>query len=123
MSGKDKTNENEDNTGNVDQTSDDVTINNDGAGDAMAAGGTAEDADEKLQKIIDAQNEQIEKLVANTESLQNQIGVLLRGGASITDGKSDENTADGDKDDEYTPLSELGAEMGKRRYNNVNLKE
>ena len=125
MSGKDNV-KNMDNE-NMDNENTNDTITNAGAsGDGVAAGGTAEDTTVEAAKdeLIANQKSMIETLIDTTKSLQDQISVLLRNGASITDDNADGN-ADGNADDneEYIPLSQLGAEMGQRRYENVNSKE
>lgn len=143
MSGKDNVmnvsdNKNDDleNMGNV--GNEDATITNAGAsGDGVAVGGTTEDTTVEAAKdeLIANQKSMIETLIDTTKSLQDQIGVLLRNGATITDGNADDNAAgntdgnaDGNadnkpEDEEYISLSQLGAEMGTRRYENVNSKE
>ena len=125
-----KDNENKGNE-NMDNENINATITNAGAsGNDVAAGGTAEDTtvENAKDELIANQKSMIETLIDTTKSLQDQISVLLRNGASITDGNADDNAdgnADSNADDgeEYIPLSQLGAEMGQRRYENVNSKE
>lgn len=134
MNGKD----NIENTGNenLDNENANATITNAGAsGDGVAVGGTTEDTTVETAKdeLIANQKSMIETLIDTTKSLQDQIGVLLRNGATITDGNADDNAADNtdgnatdkpeDGKEEYITLSQLGAEMGTRRYENVNSKE
>lgn len=103
----------------------DATMSDDDASE-VAAGGTAEDtAFAEYESIIEKKDKQIETLLETANSLQNQINVLLRNGASISDVINNEVEPNEPKNDadEYVSLSDLGHEMGQRRYDNVNYKE
>lgn len=96
------------------------------AGAAADAGAkTPEDTDVKADprdKIIEQQTSTIDTLLERTEQLTKQINSLLAMGAQINDGKADTGaqtqtqtqTFSPFEDDEYVPLRDLGAEIGKR---------
>lgn len=114
-----------------DNTSIDVNLTNDNEkGDNNSAApdesgiGKPEEPD-KAAEIIAKQNAAIEKLLEMQDKLQSQIGVLLRNGASITD-EPNSNANDDDKsinEGEYKTLAELGGEIGRREYKNINKEE
>lgn len=92
------------------------------AGDAADAGAkTPEDTDVRADprdKIIEQQTSTIDTLLQRTEQLTKQINSLLAMGAQINDGKADtgEQTQAPSpiEDEEYVPLRNLGAEIGKK---------
>lgn len=103
----------------------DATMADDEAS-AVAVGGTTEETTVvDYETIIEQKDRQIETLLESAKNLQNQINVLLRNGASISDSINNEVESNESKNDvdEYVSLSDLGHEMGQRRYENVNSKE
>jgi hypothetical protein len=91
------------------------------AGDAADAGAkTPEDTGAKVDprdKIIEQQTTTIDTLLQRTEQLTKQINSLLAMGAQINDGKADtveQTQTHSPIDEEYVPLKDLGAELGKR---------
>lgn len=103
----------EENTNDSQMTDSNDTIEPQGE---SAAGSTAEDTLESYQKLVEQLTAQNAELIKSQESLQSQIGELIRNGA--TAGKpstSAESTTEPD-DEPYVPLAELGSEIGKRDY-------
>lgn len=101
----------------------------DGAGD-----GTPEDTLGAYKSIIEQQKKQIDTMLDNQKSLQNQISVLIRNGASpngrndtgnnVLDGSgSGGNDSDHDSQEPYVTLAELGSEIGKRDFHSHNVQE
>lgn len=92
------------------------------AGDAADAGAkTPEDTDVRADprdKIIEQQTSTIDTLLERTEQLTKQINNLLAMGAQINDGKADTGAQaqphNPIEEEEYVPLRDLGAEIGKR---------
>lgn len=86
----------------------------------ISAGENApEDTPNAQQQIINQQNETIAALLERTQSLTNQINELIRNGAAINDGNStnaqqQQQAATPSLADDYIPLKDLGAEIGKR---------
>lgn len=113
------------NVDNIVSINDNATMSDDDASE-VAAGGTAEDTTiADYESIIEKKDKQIEMLLESAKNLQNQINVLLRSGASISDVINNEVELNEPKNDadKYVSLSDLGHEMGQRRYDNVNYKE
>ena len=90
---------------------------------ATAAGDAAdaEDTDVKVDprdKIIEQQTTTIDTLLERTEQLTKQINSLLAMGAQINDGNADATeqtqTHSPIDDEEYVPLRDLGAMIGKK---------
>ena len=81
-----------------------------------AEGRTSEDTPNYADDLK-RQSDLIDKLIAQNESLTNQISTLIRNGVAINDGKktSDESilnqTSIDDFRDEFIPLEELGKKM------------
>lgn len=67
-----------------------------------------------MAEIIEAQGRQIERLIEANSNLMQQIGVMLRSGAAITDTQPQaQPPADPTKADDYVSLADLGKEVGK----------
>ena len=79
---------------------------------------TPEDTPNAQQQIINQQNETIAALLERTQSLTNQINELIRNGAAITDNSTNaqqqQQAPTPSLADDYIPLKDLGAEIGKR---------
>lgn len=88
-----------------------------------AAGSTAEDTLEAYRGIVDQMKVQNDLLMKANESLQAQISVLIRNGASTVPGEPQVQAQSpdpiGDKD--YVPLADLGFEIGKKDYRSHNM--
>lgn len=114
-------------TGGMQTLPDDGTMQTGRAGEAGAAVSTAEDTHAKM---VEMQQRQIDQLIKQNESLQSQIGILLRNGASVTDeanqaekpqiGNLTQEQFDYRNSEKYVSLAELGKQAGKRDYENVN---
>lgn len=114
------------NIANLQNSSNIANIAATAAGDAADAGtNIPEDTDAKADprdKIIEQQTSTIDALLERTEQLTKQINNLLAMGAQINDGKADGieqtqtqmQTFNPFEDDEYVPLKDLGAEIGKK---------
>lgn len=116
-------------TGGVQTPNNDGTIDTGNANDSSAAGSSAEDT---LKSVIAQSQDQVAKLIEQNQSLQSQIEMLLRNGATINDNAQAQAQAQevenmtldqfNEKHSEnYVSLSDLGAEIGKREYKNVNI--
>lgn len=85
---------------------------------------------ETAEDTIARQQEQIDKLIANSESLKSQIEKLIRGTATGDDKQTQSETHYSDtltpeqmenlNSEKYISLQDLGAEFGKREYKNIN---
>lgn len=116
---------------NLQTISQDDNVQTGNASEAGAAGSSAEDT---LTKLFEQSQAQVAQLVEQNKSLQDQIGMLLRNGASVTDnnGTSTPNDTtqkignmtqaqfDYKQSEEYVSLADLGKEIGKREYKNMN---
>lgn len=123
-------------TGGMQTLSNDDTMQTGNAGNAGAAGSSAEDT---YAKMFEQSQAQVAQLIEQNKSLQNQIGTLLRSGASITDdsqqqqqqqaqqaqqvGNMTQAQAEYKRSEDYVSLSDLGKEIGKREYKNDNIEE
>lgn len=93
-----------------------ATIEEQGEG---AADSTAEDTLKSYEKLVEQLSAQNAELMKNQQSLQSQIGELIRNGA--TAGKPSADTESTTEPEEpYVPLAELGKELGKRDYKSHN---
>lgn len=111
---------------------DDGTI--EGQAQASAEGSTSEDTLGAYKALFDMQKEQIDSLLKTNQSLQSQIGVLIRNGASphgsgLDNGNRLPGNGDTSNDDPgmgvehqepYVSLADLGSEIGKRDYHSHN---
>ena len=98
-----------------------VTI--DSTSEDVAAGVTAEDTARAYDALFNQLRGENDKLAQANRSLQAQIGILLRNGASVGDTSQVINEPGQDQASEpeppsepYVSLADLGAEIGKRDY-------
>lgn len=98
-----------------------VTI--DSTSEDAAAGVTAEDTARAYDALFNQLRGENDKLAQANRSLQAQIGILLRNGASVGDTSQAINEPGRDQANEpeppsepYVSLADLGAEIGKRDY-------
>ena len=98
-----------------------VTI--DSTSEDAAAGVTAEDTARAYDALFNQLRGENDKLAQANRSLQAQIGILLRNGASVSDMSQAINEPGQDQANEpeppsepYVSLADLGAEIGKRDY-------
>ena len=98
-----------------------VTI--DSTSEDVAAGVTAEDTARAYDALFNQLRGENDKLAQANRSLQAQIGILLRNGASVGDTSQAINEPGRDQANEpeppsepYVSLADLGAEIGKRDY-------
>ena len=98
-----------------------VTI--DSTSEDVAAGVTAEDTARAYDALFNQLRGENDKLAKANRSLQAQIGILLRNGASVGDTSQAVNEPGQDQANEpeppsepYVSLADLGAEIGKRDY-------
>lgn len=102
---------------------------NDGASITASATGNTEDSaaaqaaedthlGDPRDEIINQQNSTIDALMKRTEELTGQINKLLAMGVQITDEPAPEQTEElNNMPEDYVPLRDLGAEIGKHdRY-------
>lgn len=84
--------------------------------DASAAGEAAEDTLEAYKELFEKQQAAVAKAEQQVKSLQDQISILMRNGASVTSGQQQQQqTAASPKDDDaYVSMNDLGREIGKR---------
>ena len=98
----------------------DASITASADGNTASAGASApEDTqpENPYEIIIEQQNRTIDTLIAQAESLNAQIVRLLQSGVQITDGKGQTDNGYVNSpalSDDYVPLSDLGADIGKR---------
>lgn len=98
----------------------DASITASADGNTASAGASApEDAqpENPYEVIIEQQNRTIDTLIAQAESLNAQIVRLLQSGVQITDGNAQPDNGyvnDSVLPEDYVPLKDLGAEIGKR---------
>lgn len=104
------------------------------ASEDSAADSTAEDT---LSRLFEQSQAQVAQLVEQNKSLQDQIGLLLRNGASVTDNNGTSTPNDNSQtignltqaqleyrqSEDYVSLADLGREVGKRDYENHNLEK
>ena len=96
---------------------------------ASAVGSTAEDTLEAYKALFTQQQAAIEEQRKRNESLQAQIGILVRNGAhggdthnSISDVPMGEQTNQVNEPEEpYVSLTKLGHNLGKRDYKSHNI--
>lgn len=99
------------------------TVTIDSASEDAAAGVTAEDTARAYDALFNQLRGENDKLAQANRSLQAQIGILLRNGASVGDTSQAINEPGRDQANEpeppsepYVSLADLGAEIGKRDY-------
>lgn len=92
-------------------------------GEDVAAGVTAEDTTRAYDALFNQLRGENEKLAQANRSLQAQIGILLRNGASVgelTQANNEPSTNQANEpeppSEPYVSLADLGAEIGKRDY-------
>lgn len=109
----------------------DATIGGENGIDSGSAADTepAEDTLDAYKTLAKELADQNKALMDNQKSLQDQISVLIRNGASINDTLSSGNGVSGNDDsgvsdsgESYVSLKDLGTELGKRDYKNENMK-
>ena len=83
---------------------------------------TSEDTLAAYEALFEKQKKQIEEQIETNKSLQNQINILMRNGASVSrETFETEETPQKETDSaEYVSLAELGTELGKRDYKTQN---
>lgn len=107
---------------NLQEETNDVSITASAEGNTVvgAAAQAAEDTHpaDPRDEIINQQNTTIDALMKRTEELTGQINKLLSMGVQVTDDAPAEQTEDiNNMPDDYIPLRDLGAEIGKHdRY-------
>lgn len=109
----------------------DDNMSNDSTDSGSAAGvEPAEDTLGAYKTLAKELADQNRALMENQKSLQDQISVLIRNGASINDSPANDDIVSGSNDsgapnseETYVSLAELGTELGKRDYKNENMKE
>ena len=99
------------------------TVTIDSTSEDVAAGVTAEDTARAYDALFNQLRGENDKLAQANRSLQAQIGILLRNGASVGDTSQAINEPGRDQANEpeppsepYVSLADLGAEIGKRDY-------
>ncbi len=92
-------------------------------GQAAAAGDTAEDTVKAYQALFEKQRDEMDSLKKANQSLQSQIGILLRNGASVSAQEPEPAQATqqaqasvSENREPYVSLADLGKEIGKRDY-------
>lgn len=92
--------------------------------DEAAGAGKAspEDTLAAYQALFEQQKKALDDSSAKIASLQNQIGILMRNGASVGETASQEQAGE-DTPEPYVSLTDLGREIGKRDYKSHNLKQ
>lgn len=88
-----------------------------------AGEGTPEDTVQVYKDLVQQQKDEISALLENQKSMQSQINALIRNGASINEagGNGDSVPAasgagDGDNQEDYVSLADLGKEIGSRNH-------
>ena len=110
-------------TGGVQTLSNDGTMQTGNAGTAGAAGSSAEDTLKAYEGLIEQMRAQNETLIKANESLQSQIGLLIRGGGSVGQHTADPEPQNPTQEPGYTSFADLGKELGKRDYYSHNVKD
>ena len=93
------------------------------APEPSAADGTAEDTLKAYEGLIEQMKAQNETLIKANESLQSQIGLLIRGGGSVGQHAPDPKPQNPTQEPGYTSFADLGKELGKRDYHSHNVKD
>ena len=88
---------------------------------ASAGEASPEDTLAAYQELFEKQRKALDDSSAKIASLHNQIGILMRNGASVGSAASQEPTSD-EAPEPYVSLTDLGREIGKRDYQSHNLK-
>lgn len=115
-------------TGGVQTPPNDDTMHDGDAGNASAAVSPAEDT---YAKLFEQSQSQVAQLIEQNKSLQSQVETLLRNGAVIHDdnavqtqqaniGNMTQEQMDYKHSGEYVSLADLGKDIGKREYININ---
>lgn len=89
---------------------------------ASAGKASPEDTLVAYQELFEKQKKALDDSTAKIASLQNQIGILMRNGASIGSAASQEQESN-EAQEAYVSLTDLGREIGKRDYQSHNLKQ
>lgn len=108
------------------------------AGNASEGSAAVSPAEDTLSKLFEQSQAQVAQLIKQNESLQSQIGLLLRNGAVTANSNGNGNgngesaqdlqqvgnmtqaQLDYKQSEDYVSLSDLGKEIGKREYRNMN---
>lgn len=100
-------------------------IENEVIKDTNAEDRTSEDTLEAYKALFEKQKAELDNQIKVNDSLQKQINILMRNGASVTETKTSdiENVSCETNEDEYISLTELGKEIGKRDYQSHNLEK
>lgn len=93
------------------------------APEQSAAGSSAEDTLKAYEGLIEQMKTQNETLIKANESLQSQIGLLIRGGGSVGQHAQDPEPQNPTQEPGYTSFADLGKELGKRDYHSHNIKD
>ena len=93
------------------------------APEQSAAGSSAEDTLKAYEGLIEQMRAQNETLIKANESLQSQIGLLIRGGGSVGQHTADPEPQNPTQEPGYTSFADLGKELGKRDYYSHNVKD
>ena len=93
------------------------------APEQSAAGSSAEDTLKAYEGLIEQMRAQNETLIKANESLQSQIGLLIRGGGSVGQHTADPEPQNPTQEPGYTSFADLGKELGKRDYQSHNVKD
>lgn len=88
-----------------------------------AAGRSAEDTLKAYEGLIEQMKAQNETLIKANESLQSQIGLLIRGGGSVGQHAPDPKPQNPTQEPGYTSFADLGKELGKHDYHSHNVKD
>lgn len=96
-----------------------ATVEPQGASSPVAGAATPEDTTDYQALIGEMQKtmqETVSALKTQNESLQRQIGILIRNGANQTSPAQPAQAEQQGTPEGYKPLADLGAEIGKRDY-------
>lgn len=101
------------------------TIENEDVVEVSADGRTSEDTLKAYEALFEKQKQEIAKQMKVNNSLQKQINILMRNGASVTETIENvsRETNEVNESEDYVSLSEIGKEIGKRDYVSHNLDE
>ena len=117
---------NQSNQNNQNSTGADGNVTIEGQANTGAAGSTAEDTLDGYKALIEQMKSQNAALLNQNKSLQSQFETLIRNGAGVTQQQQQTHGnghSEGEGDDHYTSLADLGSEIGKRDYKSHNMKE
>lgn len=102
-------------------------IENEVIKDTNAGSINPEDTLEAYKALFEKQKAELDNQLKVNDSLQKQINILMRNGASVTETKETEiqnvSCETIEQQEEYISLAELGKELGKRDYQSHNLEK